>query len=75
MQFPAVVLVLLASTAHALAESCSVNAETGVLEAEDGGVGGCCKLTQSVPKKPFPSLTQCYKYNTNEGACCKPVSA
>lgn len=31
----------------------------------------CCKLTQSAPRKPFPSLTQCYKYNTNTGACCK----
>lgn len=36
----------------------------------DEGVG-CCKLTQSEPTKPFPSLTQCYKYNTNTGACCK----
>ena len=74
MYIPLVVLALLASTANAAKdeESCKVNTETGILVAPDGSdVGGCCKLTQSVPRKPFPSLTQCYKYNTNEGACCK----
>lgn len=65
-------VVVLLTVCRANGNSCEVNEETGLLTAPSGSeAGGCCKLTQSVPKKPFPSLTQCYKYNTNEGACCK----
>ena len=51
-------------------DSCLETAEGEALPKGELAAG-CCKLSQSVPQKPFPSLTQCYKYNTNEGACCK----